>query len=297
MESIKKFITWWKRPNKSWLADNIQAIIVIVPLAVLIRTFGFGLYQVPSGSMETTMLVGERFFADKFTPLFIPIKHGDIISFNDPTYTYSKNNIVRWLQNHFYWGISNWTKRVIGLPGDHIKGVVENGKPVVYRNGSKLDEPYLNKYPLLALFSHNPNAPLEYRSYDPNVNYAEQPFYKMTSYDVKVGKKIAHLTHQKDIKYPGHPLEVDIGFGVEKDADIFDVKLGPYEYWVMGDNRLGSHDSRAWGPLKGEYIHGKILLRLWSIDSDESWWILDLLKHPINFWKKVRWNRCFERVK
>jgi hypothetical protein len=35
---------------------------------------------------------------------------------------------------------------------------------------------------------------------------------------------------------------------------------------------------------------------LWSIDSDESWWILDLLKNPIDFWKRVRWNRFFQRV-
>ena len=271
MESFNKFIKWWKRPNKSWLADNLHAIIVIVPLAVLIRTFGFGLYQVPSGSMETTMLVGERFFADKFTPLFMPIKQGDIISFNDPTYKYSNNGFTRWFQNYFYLGISNWTKRVIGIPGDTIKGVIEDGKPVLYRNGKKLDEPYLNKYPLLAIFSHNPNNPLEYRSYDSKVSYADQPFYKMTAYDVKAGKKIAQLTHQKDLKRAGTPLEVDIGFGLEKDADVFKVKLGDNQYWVMGDNRLGSHDSRAWGPLNGEYIHGKVLWRLWAIDSNESW--------------------------
>ncbi|MEX2437743.1 MAG: signal peptidase I [Candidatus Babeliales bacterium] len=296
MESIKKFLTWWNRPNKSWLMDNIQAIIVIVPLAILIRTFGFGLYQVPSGSMETTMLVGERFFADKLMPLVIPLKRGSIISFNDPTFKYSQNSFARWFQNNFYWGISNWTKRVIALPGDHVKGVVENSKPVVYLNGKKLDEPYLNKYPLIALFSHNNQNPLEYRSYDSEKKYEDQPFYTMTDYDVKAGKKIAQLIHQPDMKFPGTPLDVDLGFGIEKNADTFDVQLADNEYWVMGDNRLGSHDSRAWGPLKGDNIHGKIVWRLWSIDSDESWWILDLIKHPINFWKKVRWSRCFNTM-
>ena len=39
---------------------------------------------------------------------------------------------------------------VIGVPGDHIKGVIEDGKPVVYVNGKKLDEQaYINKYPLI----------------------------------------------------------------------------------------------------------------------------------------------------
>ena len=66
----------------SWA--NIKEILALLTIVFLIRTFGFGLYQVPSGSMETTMLVGERFFADKFTYLFTAPKRGDIISMNEP---------------------------------------------------------------------------------------------------------------------------------------------------------------------------------------------------------------------
>ena len=65
----------------------------------------------------------------------------------------------------------------------------------------------------------------------------------------------------------------------------------------MGDNRRGSFDSRGWGVLKGDLIHGRILFRLWSSDSDESWWILDLIKHPIDFWKRMRWSRCLNVVR
>ena len=54
----------------------------------------------------------------------------------------------------------------------------------------------------------------------------------------------------------------------------------------MGDNRLGSGDSREWGVLDGKLIHGRIVFRLWSIDSQESWWFVDLLKHPIDFWTR-----------
>ena len=79
-------------------------------------------------------------------------------------------------------------------------------------------------------------------------------------------------------------------------SDEFSVILGPDEYWVMGDNRRNSSDSRVLGPIKEKHIHGRIVFRIWSIDSDEAWWILDLLKHPIDFWHRVRWNRFFQRV-
>ena len=65
MKKIKEFIRWWNRPNKSTIADWIQALVVVVPIAFVIRTWGYGLYAVPSGSMETTLLVGEKLVSDK----------------------------------------------------------------------------------------------------------------------------------------------------------------------------------------------------------------------------------------
>ena len=65
----------------------------------------------------------------------------------------------------------------------------------------------------------------------------------------------------------------------------------------MGDNRRGSGDSRSFGPVKRDSIHGRIVFRIWSIDSYESWWILDLIKNPISFWRRVRWERFFQVLK
>ena len=97
---IRNFIKWWNRPDKSTFADWAQALVVILPLAFIIRTWGYGLYQVPSGSMESTMLIGEGYFADKFSYMFSKPKRGDIISFDQPTYQYSKEKRDQ-VQTHY----------------------------------------------------------------------------------------------------------------------------------------------------------------------------------------------------
>ncbi len=266
-----------------------ELFIVILPIAFIVRTFGFGLYQVPSGSMETTLLVGERFFADKVSYWFRKPRRNEIIAFNDPTYDYSKNPLVKLWQNYASWHVTNWTKRLIAIPGDHIKGVIEDGKPVVYLNGKKLDEPYVNKYPLVQLWKQSirgcpiQEGPIESRSFDPNLGWQEQIFYRINP------SKLVLLPN-------GNPVVIWPQTPDRSNRDIFELTLGPNEYWAMGDNRLGSMDSRMWRILKGDLIHGKIVFRIWSIDSDEAWWIVDLIKHPIDFWSRVRWSRCLQFV-
>lgn len=319
-----------KKTGALAMAKELVTLLVVV---FIIRTFGFGLYQVPTGSMETTILVGERFFADKFTILFSPPKRGEIIAFNQPEtmYEYSSNPIKYFIQRYI-WGPLNLTKRVIGVPGDKIRGVVEDGKPVIYINDKKLDEPYLNKYPIIGVYKDSkkeveelsdsqlaellltnridPSLINEYKrhimrheftvlkSYDPSISWEKQPFYRINPDRIALGADgkplilYPHTLSAPDFKPEQHGKNV---WG--HNSDEFYLELGPDEYWCMGDNRLGSGDSRSFGPVKGKHIHGKILLRIWSIDSDESWWIVDLLKHPIDFWSRVRWSRFFQMVK
>lgn len=305
MEFYKKMVAWYKQQP---LFAEVCEWIGIILIVFVIRTIGFGLYQVPTGSMETTMLCGERFFADKFTPLFTPYKHGDVITFDEPTYKYSDNVLVNWWQR-YVWGPSNWTKRVIGVPGDHIEGRIEDGKPVVYRNGQKLEEPYLNKYPLIAVFNKSQNQVL-FKSYDSQYSYDTQPFYRMTEADVLNAKVYLAMRgfSDRNMLIPHSPTG---GFrDVAREgmpvgsADIFDVHLGPDEYWAMGDNRQNSTDSRFWGPLKKNLMHGKVKMCLYSIDITDSWgtfeWLhifpFDIILHPIDFWQWVRWSRCLKFI-
>jgi len=289
MEMIKNFRIWWNRP-KSTFMEYVQAFVVIIPLAFVIRTFFYGLYEVPTGSMETTLLRGERFVSDKFTFAFLrkPVR-GEIIAFNSPLFDYSDNKVINWWQ-HYVWGPENWTKRVIGLPGEHIEGKIEDGHPVIYINGEKLDEPYVNKFPLVPVsFEWSP------RSYDPAYAFDEQPYYRMDEAHVKRVQRIFRDNGIETERVSGTPL-------TSGGSDVFDIHLkskdqdGIDQYWVMGDNRLGSGDSRMFGPLNGSFIHGRIVFRIFSFDAQSDWLIMDLIKHPLEFFGRFRWSRCLQFV-
>ena len=214
---------------------------------------------------------------------------------NNPEFVYSKNKYKHWWQK-YVWGPDNYTKRVIGLPGEHVKGVIEDGKPVIYINDKKINEPYLNTYPLVYP-SHYENP----RSYDVSMQAEEQPFYRMDSWIVKKIQKSLIENGRSPMFYPQTPLPVN---KKGKLPDVFDVHLKSKamgddkdEYWMMGDNRLGSSDCRDWGhPIDGDYIHGRIIFRLFSIDSSASWFITHLIMHPIDFLSRIRWKRWFQVI-
>jgi signal peptidase I len=307
--------------------EQIWQIAKILFIVFMIRTFVFGLYQVPTGSMETTMLVGERFFADKFTYLFSKPQRRHIISLNSPLFKYSPHTMQR-LFEEYVWGPQNLTKRVIGIPGDTIEGKVEEGKPVIYLNGQKIDEPYLNTYPLIAVYSSNParlanqakdeavalisqgkmsraqfeeyinnkvGREIHNKTYDPSMPFNQQPFYRIDESLVFKTDGKPHITQPNTlINEPKAGNEAPHDHNYFDGTDVFHIKLGDNQYWIMGDNRLNSGDSRMFGPIDGRLIHGRILFRIMSIDSNDDWQILDLLKHPIDFWTRVRWNRFFQ---
>jgi len=266
----------------------IYTIFVLIPITIAIRTFIFGLYQIPSESMETTLLVGERVIGDKLSYWFRKPKRGEIISFNDPTYKYSKNKFIKFYQMYLSINVSSWTKRLIALPGDCIEGKIENNKPVIYLNNKKLDETgYVNQYPIMKVFNKSgmfrySDNRYVYKSFNPLVPLDKQIFYKINSKDI-----VYDSTGEAEIKYPYTPQTID----------IFKIKLGENEYWAMGDNRLGSTDSREWGILDGDLIHGRIVFRIFSIDSEYSYILAALLTNPIGFFKNIRWSRCMQFIK
>lgn len=105
-----------------WLAVVVGALLA----ALLIKTFLFQAFYIPSSSMEPTLLVGDRVLVNKLSYEFGDVERGDVIVFHKPE-TLPESEIDEFI------------KRVVGLPGD----VIEAREGVVFVNGLALDEPYL----------------------------------------------------------------------------------------------------------------------------------------------------------
>ncbi|HBS47912.1 TPA: hypothetical protein DEO28_03165 [Candidatus Dependentiae bacterium] len=322
-KKVKRFRKVYKELNeitkpewRQWLEALATALVVIF----ILRNFVFGLYQVPSGSAEVNLLVGDRVWGNNMAYSFgRKPQRGDLVMFSSQTFKFDQSNKLKyWWQKYvglpipivgLEAGPDNIVKRVVGLPGDTIEGKIENGKTVVYVNGKKLDEPYVNKYPLIVLekasgffdfdrigllpvpaFLRYRSDPIGY-SFDPSKDLLEQPFYRMHSEEVvlKPGSTSAWVL------MPFTPTIERNG----KNVDIFGPMVVPQgKYWMMGDNRKNSYDSRFWGFLDADRIYGRASFVVYSIDSLESFWFFDFIKHPIDLWTKfIRWNRILKNLK
>jgi signal peptidase I len=122
--------------------------MVAIVLTVLLKAFVVQVFSIPSGSMENTLLPGDRILVSKIVYRFRPIARGDVVVFSgagswDPAAVTPSNLVVR------YWddlvnavGVAapgtDYVKRVIGIPGDHVKCCDAQGRVTV--NGVPLNE-------------------------------------------------------------------------------------------------------------------------------------------------------------
>jgi signal peptidase I len=182
--------------------DTVEAIVVALLLAFVIRAFIVQAFKIPSGSMLETLQIGDHLLVSKFaydvrlpSTIFLDTTDGKVIyKTGDP----DRGDIIvfKFPEDE----TKDFIKRVIGLPGDTL----EIRDKVVYINGEALDEPYT-----------------------------------------------------RHTKYTTEPIRDNFG--------PFVVPEG--QYFVMGDNREGSYDSRWWGTVKREKIVGKALVIYWSWGS------------------------------
>jgi signal peptidase I len=173
---------WWRT-----LAETAITVGVAVLLAVLVRTFVFQTYYIPTSSMVPTLGVYDRILVQKAFFNWHDVREGDIVVFSHPP-----RDDCPGPQN------GDLVKRVIALPGQTIYSSGNN----IYVNGHLLAEPYLPRY-------------------DP------------------LGPPIPDASRQ-------HPYRVP-----------------PGEFYLLGDNRAISCDSRYWGPIEGTSIVGKVILVWW----------------------------------
>jgi signal peptidase I len=138
-----------RNPILRFMGELPGLIIIAFVLALLIKTFLVQAFYIPSGSMEPTLMPGDRVLVVKVPYYFHDPRRGDIIVFEDPHPSASSDRGV--IGGFFHWIVQglgvqhpdneDFIKRVIGLPGDTVWA--KGGS--VYVNGVKLDEPYLTQ--------------------------------------------------------------------------------------------------------------------------------------------------------
>ena len=114
-----------------WLRETLVVILVALAAAVLLRTFVVQTFFIPSGSMEPTLLIGDRILVDKLSYHLHSIHRGDIVVFHRPAD-----------ENCGGEPVADLVKRVIGLPGETIS-LTKGAKSYVLIDGKRLDESWL----------------------------------------------------------------------------------------------------------------------------------------------------------
>jgi signal peptidase I len=230
---------------------GIQTFFTVVIFSIFVITFIVQAFQIPSGSMENTLLVGDFLLVDKLHFAGGPgaihllpygtIKRGDIVVFYFPV------DASQFL-----------VKRVIGLPGDHIR--LRN--KMVYVNGEPLKESYV---------VHKQWIPDGYRDNFPNQQGYSRDIDRRWRYE------LANYVSDGELMVPAE------------------------HYFVMGDNRENSLDSRYWGFVPRANIVGRPLVIYLSVKGSEPGRASGKLVHSgptlAHLLELARWDRVFRLVR
>ena len=245
-------------PPKSVFREYFESFVVTLVMAIFGMTFVLQAVTVPTGSMQNTILIGDYLLVNKFIfapggkPLpFMPqreIERGDIIVFKFPGYPkeLTKSKAERDQAGVPYQ--TNFVKRVVGLPGD----TVEFRSNEVYVNGQPLAENRVTAdSPTDRYGRENDQAALAVKSEEQRA-----PDEKYSVY------------------YGEDSMEEAIA-GRLRPSGVYGVEGKPYKvpegsYFVMGDSRDHSLDSRYWGAVSRDLVVGRAMFVYWSCDRAAS---------------------------
>lgn len=238
--------------------EFLASLAAVLVTGLFIITFVLQAFEIPSSSMENTLLIGDHVFVNRvqFSPPahylgpllpYRQVHRGDIVVFLSPA------------EAGLY-----VVKRIIGVPGDRIH--LRDG--MVYRNGEKLDEPYV---------IHQPEGGyVPYRDNFPAVPPSE----------------FTNVTPSWQLLLPQY---------IQGD----DIVVPANSYFGMGDNRDVSLDSRFWGFIPQENVIGRPMFIYWSfitpanqyLQKEVSDRVKFLLHVVIHFFDETRWRRTLRIVR
>jgi signal peptidase I len=281
------------------LKKYLFTLLLTFIMALLIRGFILEAYKIPTGSMENTLLPGDFILVDKAaysisTPRMIPILNIEIpkielIKLDKP----ERNDIIVF---EFPGNINelnspngeNYVKRVIGEPGDLLQ--IYDKK--VYINGKRIQNPSS------ALIDSSDIIMEGERSkgiFPPGKNWNKDNYgaifipYKGLTIDINI-KNIKEWQMIIDREIGKKAVRVEGTVITINDKPVRNYKFKKDYYFVLGDNRDNSLDSRYWGFVPEDKIIGKAFLIYWSVNLD----------NPVSgigdFINSIRYKRLFKTV-
>ncbi|MXP50819.1 signal peptidase I [Pantoea sp. SoEX] len=251
------------------LEKLIQSISSLFPVLIVVfffRSFCYEPFQIPSGSMMPTLLVGDFILVEKFSyGIKNPITHQTLISINKPkrgdiaVFRYPNNPKI------------NYIKRIISIPGDKI-----TYNP--YSKTIKVNPACSNKKncnELLQITYTN----IEPSNFTRSLNENNSIIYQLSEdkYDENIGLRlntrketIGTITH--DILLTNETRDqIDLYYQQDGQSPAtWTVPEG--QYFVMGDNRDNSLDSRYWGFVPESNFVGKAVVIWMSFKKQENMW-------------------------
>ncbi|MEX2476623.1 signal peptidase I [Marinobacter sp.] len=189
--------------KEPYLVDLSRSFFPVLAIVLVLRSFLVEPFQIPSGSMLPTLEVGDFILVNKYAyGLRLPVAGTKVIEMDDP----ARGEVVvfRYPED----GRTNYIKRVVGLPGDHVR---YRGKEL-FINGDLVDTQFVARLP-----------PMELRR-------------------ETLGETV-------------HDVFLTLGRPAGSGEGEWTVPDG--HYFMMGDNRDNSNDSRYWGTVPDELIVGK----------------------------------------
>ncbi len=226
-----------KLANLPLWVEYSRSFFPILLLVLVIRSFLFEPFRIPSGSLMPTLVVGDFILTNKFSyGIRLPVLHKKVFTMNEPqrgdiaVFRYPSDPRI------------DYIKRIVGIPGDRLSYIDK----VLYINDQPAEQ-ITEGYSII------------------NSGDAPSPTWQVVKKQENL-MGIKHGIYQRPAAPP---------------RDFYDVVVPEGHYFMMGDNRDDSGDSRSWGFVSEKALIGQAI-RVWF-----SW---DNLKY------QVRWNRIGMRI-
>lgn len=229
-------VTLQKVERQPWWIENSVSIFPVIAFVLVLRSFIYEPFQIPSGSMMPTLLVGDFILVEKYAyGLKDPVwrhqlvetgkpERGDIVVFKYPP----QPNI-------------DYIKRVVGLPGDTVR--YSSDKQVcIQSQGDSVCKPVKLS------------------------NVEESPFIQNGIPLIQMNEKLGEVEHQILV----NPLARDRVQNYQPRPGVNEWVVPQGQYFVMGDNRDNSADSRYWGFVPEANLVGKAVAIWISFEFDRG---------------------------